>query len=173
MNYYTGIGARQTPANVLKEMTILAMGLEQYGYILRSGGAQGADTAFEDGVVDGDAHKEIYLPWAMFNQNHSDHHIIDPEAFSMAKHYHPAWHACSAAARKFHARNCYQILGRDLATPSDFVLCWTPNGAITGGTGQALRIAEDRDIPIFNLADTDFESSFNHYMTDALMGELQ
>ena len=172
MNYYTGIGARQTPADVLKEMTILASGLEQYGYRLRSGGADGADSAFEKGVSD-PRNADIFLPWPNFNNNSSALSTIYFEAYDMAKHYHPAWDKCSSAARKFHARNCYQILGYNLDTPSDFVLCWTPDAKITGGTGQALRIADDRDIPIFNMASHDFESSFNTYMTNALMGELQ
>ena len=44
--YYTGIGARTTPNDVLKDMTNIASNLEQSGFILRSGGANGADSAF-------------------------------------------------------------------------------------------------------------------------------
>ena len=168
MNYYTGIGARQTPANILKQMTELASGLEQYGYKLRSGGANGADSAFEAGVSD-PRNAHIFLPWHNFNDNPSAYSTICPEAYDMAKHYHPAWDKCSPAARKFHARNCYQILGYHLDTPTDFVLCWTPDGKITGGTGQALRIADDRDIPIFNMANHNFESTFDLYLTDTIL----
>ncbi len=55
------------------------------------------------------------------------------------------------------ARNCYQVLGEDLSTPVDFVVCWTPDGAEsetsrkTGGTGQAIRIAADLGIRVYNL----------------------
>ena len=31
-------------------------------------------------------------------------------------------------------------------------MCWTPNAAISGGTGQALRIARAHSIPVYNLA---------------------
>jgi len=37
--------------------------LELLGYTLRSGGANGADTAFEEGCC----RKELYLPWPGFN----------------------------------------------------------------------------------------------------------
>jgi hypothetical protein len=49
------------------------------------------------------------------------------------------------------ARNCYQMLGLDLKTPVEFVICWTPQGKGAGGTGQALRIARDLKIPIYDL----------------------
>ncbi len=149
--YYTGIGARATPPSILAAMTSLATSLE-CAWMLRSGGAEGADKAFEAGVTNPD-NKEIYLPWSGFNHNLSKYHHITEDAYTMAKHYHPNWNACSPAARKFHARNCYQVLGLDLATPSTFIVCWTPDGKAVGGTGQALRIAKDENIPIYNLAD--------------------
>jgi len=170
-NYYTGIGSRNTPIHILTEMTALATELETHGLILRSGGASGADTAFEAGVKD-PHNAKIFLPWHNFNQNTSALYRITADALDMAKKYHPAWHRCSAAARKFHARNCYQILGNNLDTKSQFVLCWTPNGEMVGGTSQALRIAKDLGIPIFNMAETGWSSRFNLFMTDHLLGEL-
>ena len=152
MNYYTGIGSRETPPYIQGMMTGIAQILSDADYVLRSGGADGADTAFEVGITNEDK-KEIYLPWKNFNNNKSKRYGVCSQALIMAKHYHPNWHACSQYARKFHARNCYQILGRDLHTPSKFVVCWTPEGKITGGTGQALRIALDLDIPIINFGE--------------------
>ncbi len=46
------------------------------------------------------------------------------------------------------ARNCYQILGEDLKTPSLFVVCWHTG---SGGTTQAVRLARKHNIPVFNL----------------------
>lgn len=149
--FYTGIGARSTPAGILSIMTRFAYAAEKLGYTLRSGGAKGADSAFEAGVIF-PINKEIYLPWPKFNDNTSILCAQTPAAFAMAAKYHPAWDKCSDTARKFHARNCYQILGLSLTTPVNFVVCWTPEGKVTGGTGQALRIAIDHDIHIFNLA---------------------
>lgn len=55
-------------------------------------------------------------------------------------------------------RNTYQILELDLQTPVEFVCCWTRNGEIDGGTGQALRIAIDMGIPIFNFGSMSLDS---------------
>ncbi len=149
---YAGIGARNTPSNILEVMTQLAAALEHDTWILRSGGARGADSAFERGVVD-PTNKEIFLPWRGFNSSDSPLCEITNEAYALAHSFHPAWERCSTAARKFHARNCYQILGATLQSPVKMVVCWTPNALITGGTGQALRIAQHYNIHIRNLAD--------------------
>lgn len=144
MKYYAGIGSRETPPLVLQRMTEKARELAAQGYILRSGAAEGADSAFEAGA--GDA-KEIWLPWRGFN-NHSSRLLPSAEAFVLAEKYHPAWIRCSGAARKLHARNCHQVLGADLRTPVEFVLCWTKDGKASGGTGQAIRIAQAFGIPV-------------------------
>ena len=146
MKFYTGIGSRETPANVMEAMTQLAITLESKGYILRSGGADGADTAFEQGAVN----KEIYLAWKGFNGNNSPLHTVCVEALQMASTIHPAWDKCSQGAKKLHARNCYQVLGLDLNTPVDFVVCYTSNGLIKGGTATAINLAKSKGIPVFN-----------------------
>ena len=145
--FYAGIGARATPDFWLDWFSIIATRLDTRGFVLRSGGANGADSAFWLGAGD---NSEIYLPWRGFNSSESSLYGVTQASLKMAEYYHPAWERCSRAARKFHARNCFQMLGRDLHTPSSFVVCWTPNGESVGGTGQALRIAEDLDIPVFN-----------------------
>lgn len=154
MKFYTGIGSRKTPARTCKVMTELAGLLEARGYTLRSGAADGADKAFEAGVVIGN--KEIYLPWRGFNGSDSnlylrDNDISTEKALALAEKYHPAWHACNNVARKLHARNGMQVLGYYLDKPSDFVICWTLGATGIGGTGQALRIARAHNIPIYDL----------------------
>ncbi len=59
---YAGIGSRETPAEILMYMTRIASFLESKGYTLFSGGASGADTAFEIGVSNS-GNKKIFLPW--------------------------------------------------------------------------------------------------------------
>jgi hypothetical protein len=167
MIYYTGIGSRSTPEDILKDMTNIATNLELSGFKLRSGGANGADSAFEAGVSD-PRNADIYLPWKGFNNNPSALHNVRQDARDMAKKFHPAWERCSQAARLFHARNCYQILGLYLDQPTDFVLCWTPNGAETGGTGQALRIAHHYKIPVFNMANNNWDTRFNTLVKNIL-----
>ena len=154
MKYYTGVGSRQTPSNILSAMTLLADWLERKGYILRSGGADGADSAFEKGVHNF-FNKEIYLPWQGFNGNNSTLYHSSLEAFNIARSIHPAWHKCSDGAKKLHARNVHQVLGRNLNSKSDFVVCWTENGVLAGGTATAIRLAIEYHIPVFNFGNYD------------------
>ena len=153
---YAGIGSRETPLDVLSLMTDIAIELANYGFTLRSGGADGADSAFEIGAGDGRLVKEIYLPWAGFNGSRSHLYLwptpdLQAEAETIAARHHPAWERCSQGARKMHTRNVAQVLGEYLNQPALCVICWTPNGSGTGGTGQALRIAKTYGVPIFDL----------------------
>lgn len=132
-------------------MQEIAEMLRDKGYTLRSGHADGADLYFESGSGDDN---EIYIPWKGFNGSKSVYYGITREAYIMAEKYHPAWSKLSEAAKNLMARNCFQVLGVDLKTPVEFVVCWTPDGRISGGTGQALRIAKDYGIPVFNLQKT-------------------
>lgn len=153
MRYYTGIGSRETPAEILDLMTAIARRYAEQGWCLRSGGAEGADTAFEQGA----GAQQIFLPWNGFNGRDGDaagyYHGATPEAYTMAREHHPAWSRCSPAARKLHARNSHQIFGPLMNEPSELVICWTRDAMGGGGTGQALRIARAHGIPVFDLAD--------------------
>ncbi len=154
--FYAGIGSRQTPPEVLSFMQTIAGFLSARHFILRSGGAIGADSAFEQGAGQ---RRQIFLPWNGYNQKISPYHQVTPPAVDMAARFHPAFRSLSPAAVKLMARNSYQVLGPDLATPSLFVVCWTPDGCTgqaertraTGGTGQAIAIADANQIPVINL----------------------
>ena len=151
MKYYTGIGSRETPREILSLMAKIATKLELDGYILRSGGASGADIAFERGIADS-KNKEIYIPWNGFNNNYTG--IIGSNqkgALELASKVHPAWHRCSAGAKKLHTRNAFQVLGSDLNIPSKFIICWTKNGQEVGGTAIAIKMAKLNKVPVYNL----------------------
>lgn len=163
MKYYSGIGSRETPLYIINKMTELAIKLESEGYTLRSGGADGADKAFELGAVN----KEIYLPWKGFNHSDSELYHVSTEATEIAKRIHPAWNSCSPGAKKLHSRNIYQVLGYDLKTPSEFVICWTTGGKIVGGTATAINLALSLNIPVYNLAiQKDYDKFFNNISTE-------
>ena len=80
------------------------------------------------------------------------------ETERIASEVHPAWDRCNEWARGMHSRNCHQILGYDLQSPVDAVICWTPDGKIQGGTATAIRVALKYNIPVFNLGTKDKES---------------
>jgi len=166
--YYAGIGSRRTPENILHLMTKIAKRLESRGFILRSGHANGADLAFERGVSD-DAHKDIYLPWALFNDSDSTLYELGPEAIKSVRRYHPSPDSLSSNSFKLLARDWYQVMGKESEPRSAFIICWTPEGRITGGTGQALRIATDKKIKIFNLAVSKEEAIFRFLDVEDLL----
>jgi hypothetical protein len=154
--FYAGIGSRETPTPILKKMRELAAYLEQLGFVLRSGNAVGADTAFAEGT----SHSgQVWLPWADFNLdtqkklNWIDYRVIsddDVDAYSSITKFHRKPQNRSDMFYKLMARNYRQIVGLNESN-SQFVICWTRDGKDSGGTGQALRIASFLDIPIYNL----------------------
>ena len=150
--YYTGVGSRETPKEVRRLMKCIAITMALHGFTLRSGGAGGADTAFEEGADEGKGKKEIYLPTRRFKGHPSPLFHIMPEAFRIAERIHPAWHRCSPFARKLHARNCHQVMGQDLVTPSEITFCWTVGGQEVGGTRTAIIFSRENQIPVANLA---------------------
>lgn len=154
--YYAGIGSRETPQEYMELMYEIALQMAPT-WTLRSGAAAGADTAFYQGAKNAKGPTEIFLPWEGFNGfTASDEGFYVPEysteLLNIAAQFHPAWGSCSAGVKKMHARNVCQVAGLDLNTKTDLVICWTKNGKRGGGTGQALRIAEHLEIPIFDLA---------------------
>lgn len=152
--YYTGVGARQTPGDVLAFMEKVGGWLARHNWVLRSGGAAGADSAFEKGAESEGASSDIYLPWPKFKGHTSPLAHPSDDAMQVACKLHPAWGRCSQGARKLHARNVHQLVGDVVAkpVPSQFLVCWTPGGATIGGTGMAIRLAEKFNVPVFNLA---------------------
>lgn len=161
--YFAGIGARDTPVEICDLMRGIASTLAQRAWVLRSGHADGADIAFEEGCMSSNGAKEIYLPWQGFhlarhgvNDAYACHvlpkHI---EAIGLAMQVHPNWGACSSGAQLMHTRNIFQIAGRNLDTPVAMVICWTKDGNAVGGTGQAIRLAQRESIPVFNLFKAD------------------
>lgn len=151
MKRYAGIGSRETPEDTLKAMRSIGKYLATHQCHLRSGGAKGADTAFEEGCDLVSGSKQIFLPYRNFNRNESPFFIVTREARLLAKHFHPAWEHLGDKGRDFMGRNAYQVLGLGLSTPVDFIVCWTLNGRKEGGTGQALRMADHYRIPVINL----------------------
>lgn len=163
MLYYAGIGSRQTPDDVLQQMEHIGTQLADV-WTVRSGFADGADKAFCLGAESANGRMENFLPWLRFNDaplNQEDSRFIafediprdiGLEARAIAAQFHPNWGACNNAAKALHTRNVFQVLGRDLTTHSHMVVCWTPRGSGSGGTGQAIRIARGFGIPVFDLA---------------------
>lgn len=177
--YYTMIGSRETPENIIILMENIAEKLAGLHWTGRSGGANGADSALEVGC-----HlchtMEIYLPWEGFNGRSSDNrgYINTPrmlnykQAEKIAEETHPAWDRCSRGAKALHTRNVYQLLGKDLSTPSKFVICWAkPTGIgdnVKGGTGTAVKLGIENRVEIINLYHEHNIKRMNKFLGDTI-----
>jgi hypothetical protein len=166
---YAGIGSRATPARTLEQIEALGARFAREGLVLRTGASPGADQAFMHGAAKAGGRAELYLPCPRFEAGaRAQARGLDaivlgepaPRAYDLAARFHPAWEELGERERRLRARDVHQVLGADLRSPVEFVVCWTPDGrrdgtrASAGGTGQALRVAASRNIPVINLADT-------------------
>lgn len=172
---YTGIGSREAPIEVLNEMTRCAAYLAKKKFVLRSGKAGGSDEYFQKGVervgldwqtkllLDTDRKlAEIYTPWKDFhNEVLSSFWDIDSrsldtaqEAQKIASEIHPNWNACKKGVRLLHSRNIFQVLGKNLDSPSLFVLYYAKEdrkGNVQGGTRTAVMCAREYGVPTVNM----------------------
>lgn len=169
--YYAGIGSRETPIHILKTMSSLAKVFAKMQFVLRSGRAIGADSAFEHGCVIANGKHELFT---------TKDTIGDWKAFELAESLHGKWEYLSSYAQELHARNTYQILGKDHLSPVSFVVCWTPFGAESlselrmnhnGGTSTAIKLACLNNIPIFNLQKADANIRLQQFIDSILINQ--
>lgn len=155
INYYSGVGSRETPPEVCTKMTRLATALEKCDYKLRSGRARGADQAFESGVSS--MHNKIIYTNAFSDNGTIGIKSVGPDVrkrcIQLVSEVHPNFKALLKVEDSLllHARNVLQVLGTNLDTPSKFTVCWTPDGKTVGGTATAIRVSEMFNIPVINM----------------------
>lgn len=166
---YTAVGSRETPPDILTLMKRIGYRMAQLGYVGRSGGADGADSAFYEGYVVAKqrgcnkGNFEVYLPWEGFNglslntpeMVNTKRKANYNDAREVASQIHPAWHRCTDGAKALHTRNVYQFWGHDLQSPSRVLICWAPlgqyAGTVKGGTNTAVQMALKAGTPVYNL----------------------
>jgi hypothetical protein len=161
--WVAAIGSRETPPPFLKVIRTFGATLVARGVGLRSGGARGADTAFEDGAGQGPT--QIFVVNTRPDGTGIALATLDPrhvaEAARLAAAHHPAWERVGDYPRQLLTRNCFQVLGPELDDPSALIACWaigtrwSPGRGVVdvaGGTGLAVRLATTRGIPVLNLA---------------------
>lgn len=158
-NIYTGIGSRKTPKDVCDWMYNFAVKMRNAGIKLRSGGAIGADSAFERGSG---RIKEVYIHKNGYKGKYHNRLNVAldmltgdkrEECYHKAASVHQGWRNCDDWARAMHARNILQIEGVD-GPLSDFVVYWTEYDKSfnpKGGTATAVNYGKSLGIPTFNL----------------------
>jgi hypothetical protein len=166
---YAGIGSRQTPDDVLAQMTEMAEYLESLGYTLNTGVTfrgrkEGADAAFEKGATN----KNLFSPTDQGSREREQ---------TIAKEIHPAPNRLKEGALKLMARNTNQIFGDNLDTPVDFVLFWAEETRDPlrpkGGTGQAVEMARRKGIPTINMSDSNWREKLNSVLGSQVSEETQ
>ncbi len=163
INTYTGVGSRNISTAERELILGVAAYLSERGYTCRSGKAAGADEAFAIGAVGAGYHRLVnYVPWKGFRNLEMGGDFYDrllddfnyDMCYTLAEKIHPAWHRCSPAARRLHARNILQVLGDDCSTPSLFLLACSDEdllGDVKGGTRTAWMCAKEHNVPVFNI----------------------
>lgn len=163
---FTGIGPRSITSDTEKLIVSVSEKLYEMGYVLRSGGAWGSDTKFEEPYVSSPDRLEVYLPWNGFNSRvvGEGYYLINKSKinllYSLVNFFHPNSSNLRYSVRSLMMRNCHQVLGYELNIPSQFVLIGTDkikldkNSRIydcDGGTGFAVRLAYANNIPVYSL----------------------
>lgn len=195
--HYAGIGSRQITKNTSLVMMQYACCMAFYGGKVSSGKADGSDTSFETGAkVAYDAMVQIFpelpprqysnvlsvhLPWPGFNgqqvNEYEGYFYTEPTEASLeiVKKYHPAGSNLAKGPKSMMARNTLQVMDRHMNRLARFVVCETPDGAYTGqmtsfksgGTGQAIRIASDRMVNVYNLKHPPHFKKITDWINDA------
>lgn len=165
----TGIGSRKAPEAHLKLFYQLGYRWCMDGFTWRSGGAKGSDEAFWFGYIKarnqgGLGRCEVYLPGERMRHFEENGRLGVYNAASFGNWRIAEQLALSARGGsgglndwgiRLHTRNAYQVLGRDLATPSNAVVCSAPltNNplVVKGGTNTAVTLAHLHNVPVWNM----------------------
>lgn len=149
-------------------MVRIGTAMTDRGWMLRSGGATGADTAFHQGVLKSSRYPEIlpeiYLSWSGMGGMYPDpsQGLIDSQrnhlwqtATEIALQARGSFNGLGRGGIAHHTRNVFQVLGSDLRTPSRMLVCWARpigrRGNVAGGTNTAVQIALKYNVPVRNL----------------------
>lgn len=165
---WAGIGARKPLTEDVPKLNYLIDRIVPWinstwpGTVMTSGAAEHCDELFEKAAIAAGIECLIFLPWKNFRQHNSPYwlkkkHVEMSEAISIDAH--PAWRKLEPKFKLLMMRNAFQVLGKDLKSPVKFVLCYTADGCQThakrtrqtGGTGQAITIADFHNVPVINM----------------------
>lgn len=180
--YYAGIGNRDVPKEIRPHMTDLARRLSNMNFTLRSGDAKGSDQAFQLGAGTNasifKASSKDQVSKAAKGQVTFFDEMSDAErraAYDSVMRLHPNGANLDERARDLHGRNYYQIMGTDGAVNSAFIACYATSK--DGGTWQAIKLAHELGIPVFNAAEYEDIEQWKDDVIDAAtrcnMGELR
>lgn len=161
--YYTGVGSRKTSPDDLELLQRVGERMAALGYTLRSGAAEGADMAFQQGACQVNQNlTEIWLPWGDFNSNsrlEGNYQTVSEDQVKHAgKRFEslailPQWKNMKNSVQMLHGRNYYQVVGVDGRPNSRVCIYAAPekNGQVFGGTRSAVLLSRYLGIPTLNV----------------------
>ena len=164
---YAGIGSRETPVPITKEMVELAKELEGLGFTVNTGTAVRADEAFRKGATK----KNVFGKEDATDQTKAIAREIHPNPTAVDNMDAKYGEGSTERAWQMHARNTNQVFGKNLDTPVDFVIAWTKDGGPTGGTGQAIRYATLKGIPVINMFNSNWRDQLKQVIADATLAK--
>lgn len=148
----TLVGTRSPPNDISHLANTIGSILSNNGCINRTGGAIGMDSDFAKlyniSLIENYRHKSDQI--GCINVFELDNIDIAIELISQIV---PHYDFLSEEDKQLHIRNCYQVLGKDLKTPSDVLICYCKviGGKPIGGTATAITLARKHNIKIYNL----------------------
>ena len=180
---YTGVGSRNINEHGTERVRRVASVLQQHTYNLVTGDAvKGCDYLFWESTPE---HSKVrFGPVGRAPKKSTI--IVDKEsiayqrALQIVSIAHPAWRWLPEWTKELHIRNVFQVLGMNVDNPTEFMVCWTPDGAETaketnkktGGTGTAIRIADGFGVPVFNLQRDDAIPRLEQYLDIKIVDTL-
>ena len=156
---YAMVSNRDVPVPILGQMSEIAKLMDNLGFTCRIDGGEGASASAEPI----ECRKELILAWKGFNEKESAFTYNQPEAFEIAKLFHPTYDSLKPAIQAFLARNARVVMGQTLKSPIMFLVVYTEDGAETvkertsktGFAGHLIAMACGLGMPVFNLQKPD------------------
>lgn len=164
----TLVGSRKAPDYALDAALQIGIKLAKSGEPMYSGGAPGMDDRWERSYIEaGCGHLlNIILPQKGFNGRKPDginytaietyDRVLLEYADELIQEVHEYYHKLDGFSYWAHIRNCFQVLGHDLKSPSTECFLYAPvkGSGVTGGTSTAYNLCKKFNIPTYNIADS-------------------
>ena len=166
--YYTGVGSRDITQEEYHLLKQIGTRMSELDYWLRSGAADGSDSAFQHGACyDQEIKTEIWIPWPSFQIDlqrstpYVDYHSLTEDLFSVARQFYldkkiiPWFDNMTRGPQALHARNYYQVVGfpseNNISKVCIYCADESKKGEVAGGTRSAVMVARYYGIPTYNI----------------------
>lgn len=162
------ISNKDAPPQVIDQLIDAVKLAESKACTVRVTGLDGPDDAMEKAA----SKPEVHLPWKDFNQKNSNFSFVTDQALEMTRKFHSGFDGLSPAVQKIVSSSVRCILGKAIASPALFLVCYSEDGAEsyrekttkTGNLSLPLRVASELGIPVFNFGKRDGFDRFTAYM---------